>query len=294
MDKIKDIVLRDPDRIACLDEKEIENYIDNVIPLLEREKALIEIDGTTVFIGDTHGDFETTKAIVKKFLNMDHLVFLGDYIDREPTKWGSIYNITYLLLLKLLYHEKVILLKGNHECNYLIPCYPYEFEKEIIQRFGSSKLHSKYVEVFSSIPLITLTTYNVFAAHGGIIKGATLEQLRNIDKNDIEAVESIVWSDPTVSLTYRGAGKPFDEKDLTSFLDEIKAHVFVRGHSYNTLGFSIYNDRCLTIFSSQRYKNMGNGGILVAKVEKNVKYASDIVIEDFSTGEWNKYKIIKR
>jgi len=153
---------------------------------------------------------------------MDHLVFLGDHIDREPTKWGSIYNITYLLLLKLLYHEKVILLKGNHECNYLIPCYPYEFEKEIIQRFGSSKLHSKYVEVFSSIPLITLTTYN------------------------------------------------------------------------NTLGFSIYNDRCLTIFSSQRYKNMGNGGILVAKVEKNVKYASDIVIEDFSTGEWNKYKIIKR
>ena len=121
-----------------------------------------------------------------------------------------------------------------------------------------------------------------------------MEQLRNIDKNDIEAVESIVWSDPTVSLTYRGAGKPFDEKDLTSFLDEIKAHVFVRGHSYNTLGFSIYNDRCLTIFSSQRYKNMGNGGILVAKVEKNVKYASDIVIEDFSTGEWNKYKIIKR
>jgi len=91
-------------------------------------------------VGDTHGDFETTKAIVKKFLNnMDHLVFLGDYIDRSPTKWGSIYNITYLMLLKLLYPRKIILLKGNHECNYLIPCYPYEFEKEIIQRFGSSK-----------------------------------------------------------------------------------------------------------------------------------------------------------
>ncbi|RLF50394.1 MAG: hypothetical protein DRN24_06610 [Thermoplasmata archaeon] len=291
MNDISDIILYDPNKVTCLDEKEIERYLDKVIPVFEREKALIEIDGTVAFVGDTHGDFETTKAIVKKFLNMDHIVFLGDYIDREPMKWGSIYNITYLLLLKLLYPEKVILLKGNHECNYLIPCYPYEFEGEIIQRFGSSKLHSKYVEVFTSMPLMTLV-HNVFAAHGGILKKTnSLEELKNTSKNDVEAVESIVWSDPVISPTYRGAGKKFDEKDLTGFLNKIHAKVFIRGHDYNTLGFSIYNDKCLTIFSSQRYKNMGNKGILVAIINKQVSNVKDISIQDFSSGEWKEYKV---
>ncbi|UCF13756.1 MAG: metallophosphoesterase [Thermoplasmatales archaeon] len=286
-------VVNDPDYVACLDENEIEDCLEEIKPILEKEESLIELNGNVVFIGDTHGDFNTTKAIVERFFNVNHLVFLGDYIDREPMKWGSIYNITYLLLLKCSYPEKIVLLKGNHECNYAIPCFPYEFEVEIIQRYGSSDLHGKYVGVFSSMPLMVLTN-NVFAAHGGILKEANLKQLRTTGKNDLGAIESLVWSDPVVSLTYRGAGNSFNEEDLVKFLDGINARVFIRGHDYDNLGISIYGDRCITIFSSSRYKEMGNRGILVAIADKEVSSASDLVIKDFSIGKWIIYEAARR
>lgn len=284
-------ILEKPDLVKNLDEREIEGYLDKVMLILKKEKAFLEPDhsNTFVFAGDTHGDFDTTKAIVKNFFDKNCLVFLGDYIDREPARWGSIYNIVYLFILKCYHPEKIYLLKGNHECNYIIPCFPYEFEGEIIQRFGSSKLHNKFVEVFKTMPLMLLTK-NVFAAHGGIIKGADLEKLRGIGKNDATAIESLVWSDPAISPTYRGAGIRFNEKDLTSFLDKINAKVFIRGHDYNTLGFSIYNGKCLTIFSSQRYKNMGNRGVLAATIEKTVTSIKDISVKNLIDGKWIEYK----
>lgn len=287
-----DNVINYPDQVAILDEEEITQCLDKVTPILKQERALLELEGKLSFVGDTHGDFETTKSIVKRFFKKGNLIFLGDYIDRAIMKWGSIYNITYLLLLKYRYPEEIFLLKGNHESNYAISCIPYEFEGDIIQRFSSSKLHDKFVEVFKSMPLMVMGE-GVFAAHGGILKGADLNQLRLTGKNDLQALESIVWSDPTTSPISRGAGDPFNEVDLTNFLDKIGARVFVRGHDYDTLGFSIFKDRCLTIFSSQRYKNMGNGGILVASVDKFINYASDLLIEDFSTGKWKKYKLTK-
>ena len=287
---IKNRVIKDPDFVACLNKNEIVTFLRIVKPYLEEEKAFIELDGKVVFIGDTHGDFNTTKAIIKNFFEYDHLVFLGDYIDREPVKWESIFNITYLLIIKCCFPEKIVLLKGNHECNYIIPCFPYEFENEIIQRFGSSDLHDRFVEVFSLMPLMVLSN-RVFAAHGGILKGANLRLLKKIDKNNVTAIESVVWSDPVISPVYRGTGYRFDKKDLIQFLDEIKANVFIRGHDYNTLGFSIYDDRCLTIFSSCRYKDMGNGGILVARAEKKISGIKDIIVEDFSRGHWKNYKV---
>jgi serine/threonine-protein phosphatase 2A catalytic subunit len=171
-----------------------------------------------------------------------------------------------------------------------MPCYPYEFEDEIVRRFGSSNLHTMYVNVFRLMPLMVLA-HNVFAAHGGILKGFDLESLRKVDKNNVTAIEPLVWSDPALSLTYRGAGDRFDKKDLIRFLEGIKASVFIRGHDYNTLGFSIYNDRCLTIFSSYRYKDMGNGGILVARAEKKISEINDLLVEDFSSGHWMNYKV---
>ena len=39
---------------------------------------------------------------------------------------------------------------------------------------------------------------------------------------------------------------------------------------------------------------MGNGGILVAKAEKRVNNASDLILEDFSNGKWTKYIAAKR
>jgi hypothetical protein len=39
---------------------------------------------------------------------------------------------------------------------------------------------------------------------------------------------------------------------------------------------------------------MGNGGILVAKAEKDVSRVKDLVVEDFSSGHWMHYKTVSR
>ena len=191
--------------------------------------------------------------------------------------------------MKCRHPKKIILLKGNHECHYAIPCFPYEFDGEIIHRFGSSDLHESFVEVFSLMPLMILCN-SVFAAHGGILKGYTQEALRKISKNSNIIIKPIVWGDPDISLINHGVSECFTNEDLKCFLDGINAKVFIRGHNYTTLGISIFNDKCLTIFSSSRYKNMGNGGILVAIARNNVSCISNITIMDFSSGEWLDYK----
>lgn len=289
-----DEVIANPDSVARLTEEEVEECLDYVIPLFRKEKALCELNGKTiVFVGDTHGDFETTKAVIKRFFDTDHLVFLGDYIDREPIRWGAIYNIIYLLFLKQRYPEKIILLKGNHESNHVIPCYPYEFKEELAWRYGSEGLHKKFVEVFSVMPLMVLGN-NVFAAHAGILKGADRDTLRVIGKNDPVILKSVVWSDPVVSQVFRGVGDLFDGEELKEFLDDVGAKVFVRGHSPDLLGFSIYDGRCFTVFSSRLYSSMGNGGVLVAKAEDSVSDVGDLVVEDFSTGRWRGYEVVEK
>lgn len=274
-----------------MDENTIRGYIDDAVDIFMGEKVFVESDSSTLFfVGDIHGDFETTRSIIDEFFGRGLLVFLGDYIDREPIKWGSIYTMVYLLILKSLYPRDIVLLKGNHECNYIIPCYPYEFEREIIRRFGSDRLHNDFVQAFAHLPVI-FKGYNVIAAHGGVLKNINLDKLRRLNKNDVNTLLSLVWGDPTISPIFRGIGERFNEDMLDDFLRNTDSSVFIRGHSPSLLGISIYNDRCLTIFSSSRYMDMGNRGILVAEVDGEIKSASDIILRDFSSGIWLPYKI---
>jgi predicted phosphodiesterase len=283
-------VINDPDQIASLNRNETEELLGQVKSIFDKERALVELDGDVVFIGDTHGDFETTKSIVKNFFDADYLVFLGDYVDREPVQWGSIYTLTYLLLLKCRFPEKIILLKGNHECDYCIPC-GFEFKIDVIQKYGSPSIYPRFEEVFRSMPLM-VRLKNVFAAHAGIPKTNDMAYLQNTEKDDVNLIESVTWNDPDVSNILHG--DTFTEEDLNQFLKAVQATVFIRGHNYDTLGYSIYEDTCLTIFSSRKYKTKGNNGILIARTNGDVSCASDLSLWDFSTGDWIKYTISKR
>lgn len=63
-------------------------------------------------IGDIHGDLDALKNLIN-FLDLqedDHLIFLGDYVDRGPDSYGV---IEYLL--ELDQHYKCHFILGNHE-----------------------------------------------------------------------------------------------------------------------------------------------------------------------------------
>lgn len=273
-----------------MEREEIETCVERVTKIMMKEPAMMELGGKILIAGDTHGDVVVTKAIIKKFFEErhDHVVFLGDYIDRAPSDIGSsLPNINYLLSLKEKYPNKIFLLKGNHEVNYAIPCFPYEFESEVEHEYPG--MHEKYVNAFRQMPLMA-RAHNIFMAHGGIVKGFDIHALKKLDKNDIYALEAITWSDPVISHTFRGAGYPYDEKELKDFLEGIGAKFFIKGHDYHTLGILIY-EKCVTLFSSRRYAGMGNGGILVAEIEKNVTNKKDVHVKNYSNGVWKEYEM---
>ncbi|MEM1514031.1 MAG: metallophosphoesterase family protein [Candidatus Thermoplasmatota archaeon] len=259
------------------------SYLEIARKIMEKEPSLLRLRGRIMVAGDTHGDAVVAREIVKKFYEekFDFLVFLGDYIDRAPADVEASENVDFLLMEKCRNPDKIFLLKGNHEANYAIPCYPNDFEIEMGNKYR------EYVKVFREMPLAGLLN-NVFVSHGGIIKDKKIEE---INKNDIYDIESLTWSDPEIANIYRGAGIIYNEKDLDEFLEKIRAKAFIRGHDYNLNGIIVYK-KCLTIFSSRIYKNEGNGGILIAKIHGEIENIDEIEIEDFCN-KWKKYKTKK-
>ncbi|MGC9308888.1 MAG: metallophosphoesterase family protein, partial [Thermoplasmatota archaeon] len=253
--------------------------------------AFLELSGTLMLAGDVHGDFYTVQAVVQRFLDSsrDHLVFLGDYIDRAPDDVGSsVPTMTYLLGVKRDMPRRVHLLKGNHEAHHLLPVAPYEFDRETETAYPG--LYRAYVDAFREMPLMLLSN-NVFAAHGGILKHHDTAMLRHVGKNDPAVVEALTWSDPTMAHTNRGAGNPYSEQELHDFLDGIDAEVFIKGHDASTLGTAIYGGRCLTLFTSRRYRTQGNGGILIAEIDGPVDDIGDIMVKDYIGGSWWDYEV---
>ncbi|MEM2373821.1 MAG: metallophosphoesterase, partial [Thermoproteota archaeon] len=99
---------------AKLPENKVLEILDKVKPIFEKEPSLIKVKTKkAVFIGDTHGDFESSKYVFDNFDPKQYtLIFLGDYVDRGPQQ---LKNVTFLFQKKLETPDKVILLRGNHE-----------------------------------------------------------------------------------------------------------------------------------------------------------------------------------
>jgi len=57
IENIIDNVLNYPVQVAILEKNEMNQCLDKVIPILKKEKALLELEGKLSFVGDTHGDF---------------------------------------------------------------------------------------------------------------------------------------------------------------------------------------------------------------------------------------------
>ncbi len=260
------------------------------------------------FVGDIHGDLDTCKKIISRFLKWRSdrslkakgvrvkLVFLGDYIDRAPKeiKNGGALTVLYLLSAKYLYPDDIILLRGNHEAMDLLTFAPYELPMEIHELFGadlSGEIHDEMVSIFSLLPLFARTSSGVIASHAAFPRNREVP-IDRIDRSDKESILQTIWGDPKQTETYRGdisKRANFDEDDLRSFLEDAGASVLLRGHDHKTLGYSMYGDRMFTVFTSSRYEKRGNQGILLARAlvhkDKRIGSAQDLNIKEMIDGK---------
>jgi predicted phosphodiesterase len=272
--KIQEIA-RAPDAVSTLTPKETGGLLERAEKTLDTEPKLLEMPsrGQTVFVGDTHGDFNATQTVVKRYFNSDRkLVFLGDYVDRGE---DSRANINYLLCLKLAYPANLFLLQGNHEGYGVFRFYPADFWEA-----ADRELRERYERVLLKLPL-AVSTGNIIALHGALPDIETLSGIAKIQPGD-EAWQQVVWGDwQEATGDYLGrdtyTGRPqFGREYFDRVMKRFNKSILVRSHQPGSPRL-MYTNRCLTIFTSHAYTALRT--IAIANWEAEINTANDLLIE---------------
>lgn len=280
-------VLYNPDLVKRFEPEEFSKIFIYGSEIIRKEPPLLNLTakkGEAVFIGDTHGDFSVTKYITEKFINYSdrYLIFLGDYIDREPEPEGSIFNLAYLCILKINLPERIFLLKGNHESHYSVFFHPYEFDKNLVNMFGSYgvKIHNSATEFFREMPLMLKTINGIIASHAGF----PMHGQKVNDKSREDLIIDILWADAEISPMFRGYGIPkFTEEQLKEFLNSNNSNCFIRGHDPYMAGKIIYSKKCITLFTSRTYASRARIKIARVDLSKEIRDAEDVSLEDITS-----------
>jgi predicted phosphodiesterase len=265
-------MLKNPDLISTLTRENIVELLKEAGRILRQEPNLIELprSGRTIFVGDTHGDFDATKKVIASYLrDSNKVIFLGDYVDRGAQ---SMENINYLALLKLNYPEDIFLLMGNHEAYDIINFCPADFWSSL-----DPELYTCYAEMFSQLPLVVSASNGVLALHGSLPDVASLEEINKISLGSREW-HQITWGDfqnTSGGLLGEYVGRPqFGEDYFADIMSRFGKNLLIRSHQPMTP--LLYDKRCLTIFTSHAYFPART--IAILDLEKEAKTSDDITI----------------
>ncbi|ADM27133.1 bis(5'nucleosyl)-tetraphosphatase, ApaH [Ignisphaera aggregans DSM 17230] len=242
--------------------------------LMNRRLVHLREISRAIFVGDIHGDLDTLIELLR-ILDIDnelrrgtYLVFLGDYIDRGPYQLEV---IMFLAILKSIWRDRIVMLRGNHEPPEWLPPSPHDFPEILMERFGYRKgleIYETMKTIFDLLPLALYIPRKVLAVHGGppisrVLRYDDINDIFSIE-NDKEAIEEILWSDPIDEdieyvYSYRGAGKLWGRKITMLTLQKLGIELIIRGHEPSYEGYKFNHDnRVLTIFSMKGfYGNMG-------------------------------------
>jgi predicted phosphodiesterase len=255
-------------------ELEGEDLFEEVGRILEKEPRLLHLPsrGKVVFVGDTHGDLDTSQQVIRQYLKKHYrIAFLGDYVDRGEY---SKENILYLLHLKREHPDEILLLAGNHE-GYMVK----EFSPTNFWDSLSLREREIYGSLFSKFPLAITSQNGILALHGGLPELNSLEEMDKIELGDTNW-DKIVWGDfveSDVDILGNWWGRPqFGTSYFGQMMDRYQKQILVRSHQPNAPPV-MFKKRCITIFSSHAYLPIRS--ILMADLEKEIRTADDVVIE---------------
>jgi len=242
------------------------------------EPRLIELPdkGYGVFVGDTHGDFEATDTVLDRYLpdNDYTVVFLGDYVDRGPR---SRENIDLLLRRKADNPDRLYLLQGNHEGIEFVGFSPCDFWDSLI-REGEGKFKA-YKTLLSQLPYAA-SGNGLIGLHGGLPDVESIQDIGSI-KPGSEQWERITWGDFRAFskgdyLGISDHGRPeFGMAYFDRVMKKLGKKVLIRSHQPRAAG-KMYNDRCLTLFTSKAY--LPERTIAIADLGKETASVDDLEI----------------
>ena len=258
------------------------------------EPTLLRIDPPVYVIGDLHGNFKDFSYFAKAFglwssaeFTPAKFLFLGDYVDRGL---HSIETLAFVLALKVLFPEKVFLLRGNHECaevNGDEDTYQDgSFRRQCTMTYGrreGARLWERINACFGQMPLAAVIDNKIFCVHAGIPREIarrpdvpildTVAAIQRPPNLACDLVFDLVWADPATpeeeQLT--GGAVPgfpegfgpnargpatcvFGKKAVELFCRNSGCSHLIRAHQSPKLGVDVAkNATILTIFSSSHY-----------------------------------------
>jgi serine/threonine-protein phosphatase PP1 catalytic subunit len=253
-----------------------------------KEANTLHITAPINIFGDIHGQF----GDMVRFFEMaglpseNQFLFMGDYVDRGN---NSVEVVALLFALKIVFPDKVWVLRGNHECPEVNALYGLLGECE--ERFGDDAklVFTKINEALISLPLCAVINEKIFCVHGGI--SPHLNKLADIDAiNRFVAIPDsgllcdLLWSDPSPSLkeewgaSARGVSCTFSDASVAAFLRRNRLQLICRAHQLVPDGYRFFaNNKLITVFSAPNYcGNCGNDGV-VMRVSSNLECSFFII-----------------
>jgi hypothetical protein len=161
---------------------------------LLRDASVVDLRGTeqVTVVGDLHGSLSCLKQVIDLAGTPSRdnvLVFDGDYVDRGKS---SLEVLCTVLLLRLVYGDHVVLLRGNHED--VLVSSVYGFWEELQKKYprGAAQVWDALGRTFAALPLCARTD-TAFIVHGGIPSADfTMEAVQVITPQMRSTVPSIV------------------------------------------------------------------------------------------------------
>lgn len=268
-----------PTTFPIMDTDVIKELTTAATNLFKEEPSLLEVNSDIAIVGDLHGQiFDLIRVLDTCGMpDKQKYLFLGDIVDRGEF---SIETIIVVFLLKVIWPENVLIIRGNHEFRSL--CSNLGFLSQINAVYNDPVIFDCFIQSFSYIPFAALINGDILCVHGGIGPHCySLDQFRSIqrpvEEADDDFLASIVWSDPSPDVRFfeqsavRGSGYLFGAEAVEEFLGPAKLRVLIRGHECVADGIhKNFNDKVITVFTASNYCGCVENRSAVLTIKDNI------------------------
>jgi len=248
--------------------------------ILHGEPNCQPVRSPVTVVGDIHGQFMDLKELLRitGVPPETNYLFLGNYVNRG---YMSVRAMTLMLLYKVRYKERVVLLRGNHESRQVTQM--YGLFDEVIKTYGSADVWKLFTDIFDFLPLTALIENRIFCVHAGLSPSLqSMEDIRELDRfQDVPsegAIRDLLWSDPDDrdgwAVGLHSSDKTFGADISKAFNHGNGLQLIARAHQITMAGYNWCHDRnVVTIFSAPNYcYRFGNQAAVMQLDEPGLKY----------------------
>ncbi len=256
--------------LGLLQKEPLERFLDLVLDVVAAEPSCIEWEPREmVVVGDTHGDYRSTNHLLDAYPSTP-LVFLGDYSGRSQEKFDDIRNCLLVFVAKLLTRDRIILLRGNHDDEFVSSENGLlRSLREMLGAADGEAVWKKFTAIFHQLP-VSLVMKDLIVLHGALPKVGTLDEIRRIPKGtpfvDQPLLTQVLWNDVTtqdrVADSERCPGALiYGRTTLQELLAAVGRKVLIHGHNYAAKGVGCDGaDICLYTCETYFYLPLGTPG----------------------------------